>query len=323
MPRRQAFTLVELLVVIGIIAVLIGILLPSLSAAQEQARTIKCASNLRNIGNGLAIYLAENKQIFPPAYIYEGQKIVGNTQTPAAAVNGYVHWSSYLYGQTKAGKGVAAEAFTCPSFEQGGLPPTNPEPGNFDPGQAADNAGVVDQQAPRCAFTVNEAIMPRNKWVIGFQGAARPYRYVNAGKIKDSSNVILATEWNHDWRIVADTGRSNDTDTVCKSHRPVHGFVSKGGTLDLSSVGDDPFRPATTSVYTPVSETQLDPDPKAGGSSRTRLDWVGRNHGKQNKQGDWNVKSTNFLYVDGHVETKHIRDTLNPFQWGKAVYSLE
>jgi prepilin-type N-terminal cleavage/methylation domain-containing protein/prepilin-type processing-associated H-X9-DG protein len=61
------FTLVELLVVIGIIALLISILLPALSKAREQGNTIKCLANLRSIGQAAEMYQTSNKGVMLPS----------------------------------------------------------------------------------------------------------------------------------------------------------------------------------------------------------------------------------------------------------------
>jgi prepilin-type N-terminal cleavage/methylation domain-containing protein/prepilin-type processing-associated H-X9-DG protein len=63
---RRGFTLVELLVVIGIIAVLVAILLPALNKAREAARITQCASNMRQIGIALTAYAVSNKGWVPP-----------------------------------------------------------------------------------------------------------------------------------------------------------------------------------------------------------------------------------------------------------------
>lgn len=67
--RRPGFTLVELLVVIGVMAVLMGLLLPALAVARERSVHTHCLSNLRQIGVALATYEAENRRF--PAHPFE------------------------------------------------------------------------------------------------------------------------------------------------------------------------------------------------------------------------------------------------------------
>jgi prepilin-type processing-associated H-X9-DG protein/prepilin-type N-terminal cleavage/methylation domain-containing protein len=64
---RAAFTLVELLVVVGIIAILIAILLPSLRKAMQSANTVKCLSNLRQMGMGIQFYANDNHGLCAPS----------------------------------------------------------------------------------------------------------------------------------------------------------------------------------------------------------------------------------------------------------------
>src|SRR4051794_10092785 len=68
-PRQKtgcdAFTLVELLVVIGIIAVLISALLPALNRARQAANSIDCQARLRQMGQALQIYAVNNKGVVP------------------------------------------------------------------------------------------------------------------------------------------------------------------------------------------------------------------------------------------------------------------
>ena len=65
--RKKAFTLVELLVVIGIIAVLVGILLPTLNGARRAAYTVQCSANMKQLATAMLIYIQDNKGKHPAA----------------------------------------------------------------------------------------------------------------------------------------------------------------------------------------------------------------------------------------------------------------
>jgi len=91
--RERGFTLVELLVVIGIIAVLIGILLPVLAGAREQAKAAQCLSNLRQIGQGFSLYTAEHKGWMIPGFIRQRPSFGGRgeeTWATILVVKGYI-----------------------------------------------------------------------------------------------------------------------------------------------------------------------------------------------------------------------------------------
>lgn len=59
------FTLIELLVVIATIAILIGMLLPSLSSARDSARSVQCLASMRSLGIAMSLYLDDNSEVFP------------------------------------------------------------------------------------------------------------------------------------------------------------------------------------------------------------------------------------------------------------------
>jgi prepilin-type N-terminal cleavage/methylation domain-containing protein/prepilin-type processing-associated H-X9-DG protein len=90
MCKRRGFTLVELLVVIGIIALLISILLPALAKARESANKTKCLSNIRQIGLAMVMYTLDNKGYFPAAARWGG---VG-AGTSQEQVSDFVYWET-------------------------------------------------------------------------------------------------------------------------------------------------------------------------------------------------------------------------------------
>ncbi len=105
--RRAAFTLVELLVVIGIISVLIAMLLPALNKARESAQTVSCLSNVRQLMQGIMMYANDNKGYLPICEFETG-------------ADPFVEWSGLL-GAREYGYIKNPDVFICPDRRDMGL----------------------------------------------------------------------------------------------------------------------------------------------------------------------------------------------------------
>ncbi|MEL7240381.1 MAG: prepilin-type N-terminal cleavage/methylation domain-containing protein, partial [Planctomycetota bacterium] len=184
----RGFTLVELLVVIGIIALLISILLPTLSSARRAAKTVACASNLRQLTTSFIFYSNDNRQYLPP----------GSTATTdgGGTING--HWAPFWYDEVF--RYIASEE------DIGNFP--------FDPKDYGDAFLCPEAriEGGYMHYGVHPRLCPPQAppaWGLGEADGTDPLKPYKFSQVRNSSEILLVADARQFEAVGVDGGRVN------------------------------------------------------------------------------------------------------------------
>jgi prepilin-type N-terminal cleavage/methylation domain-containing protein/prepilin-type processing-associated H-X9-DG protein len=319
-PRPRGFTLVELLVVIGIIALLISILLPSLSKARRAANSLSCAANLRSIVQGMQIYATQYKGFYPGGmtsgrFLFDDKLAsnsaysadVGGTSQGCPGISQNWDWQApiarVLGVKFNEGADLTArgerfgqlnryKTFQCPENQ------TLFQWAQFTGSPTLDQIGGYDI-TPSYMIPTNFHLLPAGSGGIAgrTQGSAAltpPQGFTPmASKVKNATRKIY----------IADGARFSHPNQAPQLTLP---YLSSGG----GAYGDIGAFAASSNAW--------GRDKAPGNTSRTgamdpRLFWA--RHGSKTPGGAADAYRFNAGFFDGHVETLGDLEGSNPALW--------
>lgn len=285
--KRRAFTLVELLVVIGIIATLIAMLLPALNKARQQANNISCMSKLRQIGLAIQQYVASSQGYLP----YGSCPYWAPNTNSTVADPLYGNWSYLLTAQILGGTGYESDsAFvsSTASFRANFFADVDTEP--------VTSPGLQYLCHPRLMPLIDSGNTSMSQgsidWYLTSLEGGPPYPqypYYRLSRLRGSANIALIFDGSQDFLYSG--GNSDAVASFIDGH-----MIESGGGYLVASVTTNYF----ISHFTPGNNVDCMDSTTYGAPPPATECFAGSNFRFRHL----NNTSGNFLFCDMHVESR-------------------